>query len=448
MATNPAKVAVCLCDLLQMFPAAATTGVQWVTLAKKYEERCGAPLNLAALGHDNALSAATALLWEVLHVVNSEDVDNPVVAVEEGVVLTPRPGYLACWPSLYCACSEVVKKYGTVQDESRCLLLAQLKPYLQQDWHSNFNEYGVSYFSEQGKLTNLKKMKHLLMNMLKWRSEYLEERSGTRSGRLSELDSALAPNLVLEQSKTRNDWVLRLAPEGAMIEAQSNCTEKALSKETLLPAGAELERPVAREDAACDGSKMLWSDIDTCELDDRWSDLASTISLSSSPSSAGRSASSETLRELAALRAENARLKKEKDAMEHRSLQADGIVTAMFHVQAGLMLHGSQSEELEGFDDPFEPPRACWSGAGSVSTSPGPSAFCLSAIGTPCSYSTSGAATPALNLQGTPLASGFALPGSCAFVLPMSNIPNGIVKQARSFFERADGAVPSFFARP
>merc|ERR1719160_417608 len=67
---------------------------------------------MKAIGHSCPLSAATALLWDVLRLVDSEDSDNPIVAVEDAVSLTPRPGALGTWPSLYKALCSIIVKYG------------------------------------------------------------------------------------------------------------------------------------------------------------------------------------------------------------------------------------------------------------------------------------------------------------------------------------------------
>jgi len=97
----PAVVAQRLCDLLLQFPSAALGGVQWRVLVKKYEERYSTQLKIGNLGHSSPIAAATALLWDVLRVVDTSDPDNPKLGVEDAVVLTPRPGFMGSWPSLY-----------------------------------------------------------------------------------------------------------------------------------------------------------------------------------------------------------------------------------------------------------------------------------------------------------------------------------------------------------
>eukprot|EP00929_Paragymnodinium_shiwhaense_P105617 TRINITY_DN7066_c0_g1_i1.p1 TRINITY_DN7066_c0_g1~~TRINITY_DN7066_c0_g1_i1.p1 ORF type:complete len:451 (+),score=75.40 TRINITY_DN7066_c0_g1_i1:78-1430(+) len=440
-ATTPAAVSQALSDLLQTFPAAATTGVQWQTLERKYEERYGAAFDIAALGYSTSLAAASALLWDVMRLVDGDDVDNPVVAIESNISLTARPGYLACWPSLYSACCDIVQDHGSADGGSRSLLLSQLKPFLQKSWHSSFTESGFGYFTEQGKFVSLKKMKHLVTAMLRWRQEHLDSPQFA-AGRLKNLRSVLTPTLELEQSKTHNDWLLRITPQDAST-IEDTCQPVAAWSESCQ---AETETTEETELAGC--GKMLWSDIDTCELDDRWSEIESRVS---SPSSRGDAASSSTLREIAALRAENERLRSETAALQRSSSVNEEAGRGMFFIPATFRLPDDDEPDMfdDMLDDPFEPPPQKrmdrhWSFASST-VSPGPSDFSWSAIGTPGASSTSGAATPAMLCQPGQMPPTLAVQ-ACAFV-PVAMIPSGIVKQARSFFERADSAIPSFFVQ-
>merc|ERR1719331_3085922 len=114
-------------------------GVQWQTLARKYEERHAVRLELASLGHTSPLAAATTLLWDVLRLVDADDTDNPVVAVEDAVVLMPRSRALGTWPSLYQTLRKIVLSHGSPETNtdakggelSKGLALSQLKPLLQ-----------------------------------------------------------------------------------------------------------------------------------------------------------------------------------------------------------------------------------------------------------------------------------------------------------------------------
>ena len=127
------------------------------------------------MGYASPLAATTTLLWEVLRIVDSEDGDNPVVAVEDSMTLVPKPGSAACWPSLYqarCILSlrglrgfkifkcgmqvlcNVLNEHGTVdedferllssvswcQEGQKAILVSQLKPLLQRNWHNTFDE--------------------------------------------------------------------------------------------------------------------------------------------------------------------------------------------------------------------------------------------------------------------------------------------------------------------
>lgn len=206
-------VAKRLCDLLLSFPSSACVGVQWQVLAKRYEEHHGHRLDFVALGHSSALGAATALLWDVLRVVDGQDSDNPVVGVEDGVALTPQPGFMACWPSLYGALCDVVMEHGAPDEISaerdasvHGLLLSQLRPLLESQWHAGFDETSFGFRSEEGNYVRFKKMKHLLHAVLRWR----DERIGMQmcKNRMSAVDEVLKPTLELVPSKKHNDLVL------------------------------------------------------------------------------------------------------------------------------------------------------------------------------------------------------------------------------------------------
>lgn len=206
-----------LSDLLMLFPAAAVGGVQWQTLSQKYEERHRARLDIASLGHSSALAAATTLLWDVSRIVDGEDADNPVVGVEDAIALIPTPGMLACWPSLYKALSELVLTHGVVHDcqladggPAHGLLLSQLKQLLEMHWHTNFTESGGSFLNEDGVEFRLKKMKHLVRAVLRWRVQRLIWRRSELHSDFSEIDEAVWMPLEIVQSKKHNDLVLLL----------------------------------------------------------------------------------------------------------------------------------------------------------------------------------------------------------------------------------------------
>lgn len=216
-APSPAVVTQRLCDLLLSFPSAASSGVQWHTLARRYEARHSARLDLSALGYSSALTAATALLWDVLRLVDAEDTDNPVVAAEDAVVLVPRPGQLGSWPSLYQTLQKIVLSHGTPEkladacngcEVSRGLMLSQLKPLLQLHWHTNFEEGSLGYLSDEGTWVRVKKMKHLVQAVLRWRDQRVAWQAAV-GGRPTPVDDAIAHRMDLVPCKKYNDLVLR-----------------------------------------------------------------------------------------------------------------------------------------------------------------------------------------------------------------------------------------------
>merc|ERR1719506_691759 len=106
-----------------------------------------------------------AMLWDVATVVEANDSDNPTVAVSDVVALTPSPGSLASWPSLYKTLSEIVRQHGVVVESvDECtsganyeILLSKAKPLLQKHWHIRFDESGLSYITQEGLTMKLKK---------------------------------------------------------------------------------------------------------------------------------------------------------------------------------------------------------------------------------------------------------------------------------------------------
>merc|ERR1712070_1313606 len=170
---------------------------------------------MGALGFDSPMSAATAFLWDVLRLVDGEDTDNPVLAVEDGVAMTAQPGAPATWPSLYKALCEIVSQYGT-QEEGKVssILVSQLKPLLQRHWLNSFDEASLSYLTEEGTPVRVKKMKHLLQALLRWREQRVAWKAQSQVGQ-SPLDAVLALELELVPSKKHNDLLLRCVQPGA-----------------------------------------------------------------------------------------------------------------------------------------------------------------------------------------------------------------------------------------
>mmetsp|Transcript_120544 Transcript_120544/g.239977 ORF Transcript_120544/g.239977 Transcript_120544/m.239977 type:complete len:446 (-) Transcript_120544:44-1381(-) len=442
-AVAPSVVAQRLCDLLQMFPSAAVGGIQWKTLASKYEQRFSTQLDLLEMGHDSALAAATALLWDVLRLVQSDDLDNPVVALEDVVALVPRPGRLASWPSLYKALCEIAVSHGThgtSSEEERDgelsheVLFSQLKPLLQAHWHNCFDEGSLCYMTDEGSLVKLKKMKHLLQATLRWREQRVawQQEVGSNVG---SVDEVLRPRLELTPSKKHNDLLLRCVRPKLLVQipapfpAASDEPEHA--NETVPCPDVEAPES-ARSRSSCGAGGRSWSH-----------------SSGASTRETGSGSSSDLTQELISLRAENAMLRN-----ANALLQQAGDAALRAELFGTPPRQDSTLEDLEIFDNPFEPPPQVW--CRSHRDSIGSNA----STGTP--GSAPGIATPLTQPNmGSHVASGSATPGvgqaagqMCTFFplwFPMGDrlqIPQGVVQQARAFFEReGNGSVPSFFVQ-
>jgi len=327
----PAVVAQRLCDLLLQFPSAALGGVQWRVLVKKYEERYSTQLKIGNLGHSSPIAAATALLWDVLRVVDTSDPDNPKLGVEDAVVLTPRPGFMGSWPSLYRTLCSAVESSGAVEAQPlaaeadgssipvvRSLLLSQLKPLLQTTWHANFDENGMGFLNEEGSFVKVKKMKHLVQSVLRWRDQRVNWRQSD-GGKLTAVDEALNPKLEVLPSTRHNDLMLRC----------------------IIP---ECDKPVA-----C----SLSSEETSSELSAR------SKSQSSSEDACRRASesSSDIEQELERLRAENMLLRTQNQQLllDHE----EGRETSGMDFGGACSSPDQQSlpaRMMEIFDDPYEPP--------------------------------------------------------------------------------------------
>lgn len=249
---TPTSVAKRLSEVLLCFPSAAAGGVRWQTLVAKYNERHSTTLDISEFGFSTPLAAASTLLWDVAHVVDSTDPSNPVVVVEDAVALltshTGRSLYPAAWIALYKLLCEIISEKGFKDEEYTddnkdvyAVLVAQLKPALLEK-QIEFDERKMNYFDEQGSFQKVQKMKHLLNGLVKWRNKHW---SGMQPrGRHSELDEALRPQLEVVSSKKYHDLVLRcLSPVSSSSPSESPSSH-ASSDSSAAPGIAQATDPV------------------------------------------------------------------------------------------------------------------------------------------------------------------------------------------------------------
>lgn len=256
--SEPANVAHKFNDILLQFPNAAIDGVEWNVLVKKFEERHSTKLDVISMGFDSPLAAAATLLWEVGQIRDAKDFRNPIVALEDAIALTPRPGSMGSWPSLYQSLCDIVLKHGS-SDSQPSLLLSQLKPLLQSHWHASIDEHW-GYFDSRGRSVKTKKMKHLIQAVLSWRNE----RIAKNSSKPTQIDDALVSNLELVPSDRHNDLLLRMAVHDKPCPEVIS-TGKCLSLGTEIGRKSWADVEDARDDEEQDDCKSL---VSSCPYDD------------------------------------------------------------------------------------------------------------------------------------------------------------------------------------
>jgi len=284
-------------------------------------------------------------------------------------------------------------------------------------------------------------MKHLLQAGLRWREQRVawQAEAGFKVGGV---DDVLRPRLELRPSKTHNDLLLRCVQPLAVVQ---------------IPAAMWTENEVKSAEAHSPPTMRTEDEVKPAEVPEcAKSDLTrspSTCSGSSLPESSDSSRGSPSnfsnlAQEVSSSRAENAMLREQNALLQHTG-------NAALHAE----LFGAPprqdfvAEEIDIFDNPFEPPPQVWCRASSLSSTGTQNTLNLG----------SGIMTPGSQTLGSHTASGSATPSQqqhqaagqmCALVpvwFPMGDrvrIPHGVVQQARTFFEReGNGSLPSFFVQ-
>lgn len=449
---SPDEIGRELSAILLSFPACAIAGVQWQTLVQKYEERHGVRLDVRSLGYSSASAAASALLLDAARITNIDDSDNPVFVVKDSIALTPKPGLLGCWPSLYVSFCQIVNKYGESlspvsatdlgMEPENCksssgsvLLLSQLKPLLVRHWHANFDESNSGFVNERGNFCRFKKLKHLVQAVLRWREQRVRwcEEQGAAGFPVVEsaLDDAVAMRLEMVPAAKQADLELRCFLPGEICNTPSSAAFDFLkSSKTANRVGKT--RGFVTEDRRRNGD--------------------------------GFHEDSDLLREVERLRAENAALKTEQNELRLGRHGAQTEFSLAWHDTAtdafAKKNHETSPESI--FDDPYEPPPQARSwcppqnGGWFAVTSPSVSSTSAgSEDGTPTgkhyssqfeqsvgerSCSSSGTLTPLLTSDVAPQLWG----GACHFMpgwfpavrsADVGVIPNGIVQGLRKRYE-------------
>ncbi|CAE7242514.1 unnamed protein product [Symbiodinium sp. CCMP2456] len=211
------EVQVRLRDLLLRCPCAALDGIRWSVVCKVYADRYqGGPLIGAS-----ALDAAKTCLADLATFDEAASGDARLRLREEAALSAGKDGQLGCWPLLLQRLGEIVRNHGSAQPlqgteaehigtstgEVLGVLLGQLKHLLSRYWDPAFEDRGLSFFNEVGQFVHLRKMKHFLAELLKWRARR-RELVLNKALPPSAIDEALGDQLMLVASQRHNDMVL------------------------------------------------------------------------------------------------------------------------------------------------------------------------------------------------------------------------------------------------
>jgi len=209
-------------DLVMRCPCAVLEGIRWSVVCKVYTDRYeGGPISASTL------DAAKSSLADLVVFDDNAQGDTLLRLTDAAALSEAKANQLGCWPLLVQRLGEIVQVHGTrweshsleVRDsedldaEVPGILLGQLKPLLSRHWDSGFEERSIGFFNEVGQFVNLRKMKHFIAELLKWRAKRQEL---VRSQALvaSAVDQALETRLILATSTRHNDMVLCCSNRG------------------------------------------------------------------------------------------------------------------------------------------------------------------------------------------------------------------------------------------
>ncbi|CAK9074127.1 unnamed protein product [Durusdinium trenchii] len=213
-------------DLVMRCPCTVLEGIRWSVVCKVYTDRYqGGPIGASTL--DAAKKSLADLV--IFDETNRPPGDALLRLTDAAALSVAQPGQLGCWPLLVQRLSEIVQDHGSrwdpktlevreteeaIDSEVCGVLLGQLKPLLSRHWDSGFEERGIVFFNEVGQFVNLRKMKHFIAELLKWRAKR-QDLILSQVLTPSAVDRALETKLILATSQRHNDMVLCCGPRSS-----------------------------------------------------------------------------------------------------------------------------------------------------------------------------------------------------------------------------------------
>jgi len=331
-------------DVLLRFPCSTLEGVRSTALWRACCERFPA----GASRQQPSSEELTAWLGDLAELQEDRrDIGDGSWHLKASAALTRgTEGQLACWPLFLQCLGEIVRMHGSPQHAHALevpheegaseemvseplasvvgVLLSQLRPLLRRHWDASFDEKAAAFYSENGMFVSIKKMKHLVAEVLKWRTRrrMLQKSKGTWDA----VDTALEAPIFLAVSQRHNDMVLCCPVTPVPLAVPSELTPRATQEGHLECEASSSQGDVTTPESKGDGTESLdgsirrlpLSDVSTASQHDglgSWADMSEAEQLqNTSMSSQGDSDQSSWTggidRESWRLRIENAELKK------------------------------------------------------------------------------------------------------------------------------------------